>query len=278
MARFRYKSPNLNSRFNRAANIIAENISTIRGVVGIVATGGIGRGHSDKFSDLDLIIYADQKKVHEISKYIAIGQLHYKGMDFDTPVASYQKAMRHRTPSNYWSQAMRWTMENSKILYDTDNRIGDLLVEKVVFPESEQKILMRDNRHWADEILNYMYPTWEARGQVYNLAHILRQAADNIILWIYAKNRVFQPYLRKWLFYYLENDLVPEAKYFSVIKRLYTASIANLGQAGKTRLAMINLCEKIGMEINEISWDEVITKNSDNWEKASEKTRQYLSW
>jgi hypothetical protein len=277
MPKLCYKSSNKNRTFIRAAKIIAGRISTINGVIGIVATGGIGRGHSDEFSDLDLIVYADEKKYREIAKYIAIGQLHHKGLDFDTPVESYQKAKRRRSPSSYWSQAMRWTIENSRILYDPNGKVADLLAEKVVFPESERRRLMRDNRHWADEILNYMFPTWAARGQVYNLAHILRQAADNIILWIYAKNGKFQPYLRKWLFYYLENNMVPESCYFHIIKKAYVNPIATVRQANEMRAELFRLCDKIDIDIHEITWKEVLETNSRNWEKASEKTKHYLS-
>ncbi len=268
----------MNRTFSRAAGIIAGKIAKIDGVIGIIATGGIGRGHSDKFSDLDLIVYADEKKAKEIDKYIAIGQLHHKGLDYDTPVESYQKAMRRKSPSDYWSQALRWTLESSHILYDTKNRIAGMLAEKVIFPDSERRRLMNDHHHWADEILNYMYPTWEARGQVYHLAHILRQAADNIVLWIYAKNNKFQPYLRKWHFYYLENNMIPESRHFKIIKKAYTSPITTRKQADQMRRELINLCGKIGMNIVEVKWEDVLKKNSINWENASDKTKFYLDW
>jgi len=278
MAKLCYKSPNLNRTFIKAAGIIASKIATIDGVVGIVATGGIGRGHSDEFSDLDLIVYVDEKKYTEINKFIAVGQLYHKGIHYDTPVESYQKAMRRHSPSAYWSQALRWTLQNSIVLYDTGGRIKQLLAEKLVFPESERRRLMKENRHWADEILNYIYPTWEARGDIYNLAHILRQAAENIILWIYAKNGKFQPYLRKWLFYYLENNMIPESRHFDIIRKAFTDPIACMKQANRTRAELFRLCNTVGMEIHPIRWEEVLETNSRNWEKASEKTRHYLGW
>jgi len=273
-----YKGPNRNRTFIKAAKTIAAKIASIEGVIGIVATGGIGRGYSDSFSDLDLIVYADEKEFRKIAKYIAIGQLHYKGMDYDTPVESYQKAYRRRSPSTYWSQALRWTLQNSIILYDTKARIKKLLDEKLVFPKAEQRRLMEDNHHWADEILNYMYPTWEARGDIHNLAHLSRQAVENIILWTYAKNGVFQPYLRKWLFYYFENNLIPESIYFHIVKKAYTHPITGIRQAARMRAELFRLCEAVGMDIHPIKWEQVIETNSKNWERASEKARHYLGW
>lgn len=273
-----YNSTNLNRQFIRAAKIIAGKISHIDGVVGIIAAGGIGRGHSDEFSDLDMIVYADSVRVKEIGKYIAVGQLYYKGIHFDIPVESYQKARRYKVPSSYWSQAVRWTLKNSRILHDTEDRVAGLLAEKVVFPDSERKKLMKRYRLEANEILNYMFPTWEARGEVYNLAHLLRLATESIMLWIYARNRKFQPYLVKWLFYHLENGFVPEARFFPVIKKVYVNQINNLARAGKIRKELIELCGKLGMDIHEEKWSEVIETNSNNWKKASVKTRYYLSW
>jgi hypothetical protein len=278
MQKIIYRGPNLNRRFNKAAKTIADKIAAIDGVIGIVAVGGIGRGYSDKFSDLDLIVFADESRRKAIGEYIAVGQLHHKGIDFDIPVESYQKARRRRSPSTYWSQARRWTMENSSLLFDTEDRIATLLDEKVIYPDNERSRLMKDNRHWANEILNYMYPTWEARGQVYHLAHILRQAAENIILWIYAKNRKFQPYLRKWLFYHLENDSVPESRYFQIVKRVFTEPISTRREAAQMRDRLIRLCLDLGMEIQVVTWAEVVEANSRNWERASAKTKYYLSW
>lgn len=278
MKRTRYKSRNINSTFLRAAKIIAGRISTIDGVVGILAIGGIGRGFSDEYSDLDLIVYADEKEVRAIEKYIAVGQLYHKGMHYDTPVESFQKALRRRVPSKYWSQALRWTLENSKILYDTDDRVKSMLAEKVIFPEKERLQLMRDNRHWANEIINYMYPTWAARGRACNLAQILRHATEHIILWIYAKNGRFQPYLRKWLFYYLENKMVPESRYFHIIKKAVMRPIETMAQAKEARADLIRLCDRIGMDIQKIEWSDVLATNADNWKKASEKTKYFLDW
>ncbi len=278
MPRLCYRSRNRNRRFQAAAKTIAAKIAGIDGVVGIVAVGGIGRGHSDEFSDLDLIVYADHASRRKIGAYIAVGQLYHKGVQYDIPVVSYRMAMRRAVPSAYWSQELRWTLTDARIFHDTGNRIADMLSEKVIFPGSERNKLLRDNRHWADEILNYMFPTWKARGQAYNLAHLLRTAAEHIILWIYAHNGLFRPYMRKWPFYYLENGLVPESKYFAVIKRAYTASLSSLSEAETLRDDLFALCDRIDIGIKPIAWEKVLKINADNWIKASEKTRYYLSW
>ncbi len=273
-----YKGVNRYDEFLSAARIIAGKISQIDGVVGILATGGIGRGYCDDFSDLDLIVYTDHSKVREIDKYIAVGWLRYKEIDLDTPVESYQKALNQKSPSKYWSQVMRWDRENSQLLFDTDDRIANLLKEKLVFPDWEQKKLLSAYRENVDEHLNYNFQLWEMRGSAINLADSLIRAAQSVILWIYARNKEFQPYLSKWLFYHMETGRVPEAKYFSVLKKAYLAPVANIGQGRKIRADLLKVCKRIGIELEYENLKALHDKEDNNWLKAKDKTKFYLSW
>jgi predicted nucleotidyltransferase len=278
MNKVKYRDKNRYNEFLSAAQIISKKISKIKGVVGILATGGLGRGYCDDYSDLDLIVYVDDKKVKKIEKYIAVGYLRYKEIELDTPVESYQKALNHKSPSKYWSQVMRWDRENSQILFDTENRIKDLLKEKLVFPDWEQKKLLRKYRREVEEHLIYNFEIWRKRGDLINLSDSLVRATEHLILWIYAKNRKFQPYIPKWLFYYLENDLVPESTYFNIIKKTYLSSFKTISHARKIRNELLKLCEKIGIKFDYKDFEDLFAQNRNNWEKASEKTRYYLSW
>jgi hypothetical protein len=278
MNKVRYRDKNRYNEFLSAAQIISKKISKIKGVVGILATGGLGRGYCDDYSDLDLIVYVDDKKVKKIEKYIAVGYLRYKEIELDTPVESYQKALNHKSPSKYWSQVMRWDRENSQILFDTENRIKDLLKEKLIFPDWEQKKLLRKYRREVEEHLIYNFEIWEKRGDLINLSDSLVRATEHLILWIYAKNRKFQPYIPKWLFYYLENDLVPESTYFNIIKKTYLSSFKAISHARKIRNELLKLCEKIEIKFDYKDFEDLFAQNRNNWEKASEKTRYYLSW
>ena len=278
MKKVKYKSKNRYKEFLNAAKIIAKKISKIDGVVGILATGGLGRGHCDDFSDLDLIVYADEKKAKEIEKYIAVGFLRYKEIDFDTPVVSYQKALNEKSPSRLWSQVLRWDRENSQILFDRDGKIAKLLKEKLVFPDSEQKRILAYHGQLVDDLLNYDFRLWAKRGEVINMAHCLVQAAEHMILWIYAKNKKFRPYTTKWLFYHLENNSVPEAKYFPVIKKAYLSPIKTVKQAKSIRESLFKLSKKIGIKFYFEDLEALHKKSRENWKKTKDKTKYYLSW
>lgn len=85
------KSRNLNRRFGRPARIVSEKIPGVEGVVGMVAAGGIGRGHSDKFSSLDRIVSADESVARDTREYIAVVRLHDKEIRYDIPMESSRR-------------------------------------------------------------------------------------------------------------------------------------------------------------------------------------------
>ncbi len=278
MNKLKYKGKNRYNEFLSAAKKISSKIFKIDGIIGILATGGLSRGYCDDYSDLDLIIYADDKNFEEIKNYIAIGYLRYKNIELDTLVESYQKALNQKSPSEYWSQTARWDKKNSQILFDTDNKIKNLLKEKLIFPNWEQKDLLKEHREQINEYSIYTFELWKKRGSLINAKHSLIQALEHLILWIYAKNKKFQPYTSKWLFYYLENNLVPESRYFNLIKKLYLSPVKNVKQVKNVRNEIIKLSKKSGIKFDYENTKEFFEHDQKNWEKAPDKTKFYLSW
>ena len=187
-------------------------------------------------------------------------------------------ALRQKSPSRYWSQVMRWDRENSQILYDTDNRIRNMLKEKLIFPDSEQKELMKRRSREVQEYLWFHFDVWERRGEPVNVSHALVHGAENIILWIYAKNKRFQPYIPKWLFFHLENGSVPESKHFESLKAPFIEAIKSMEQARRIRNDLLRVCDDIGLKLKYEGIEDLQARSRENWEKASEKTKRYLSW
>jgi len=273
-----YRNDNRRDEFLQAAKAVSNKISTIEGVVGILATGGIARGYCDDYSDLDLIVYTNEEKVVEIGNYIAVGWLMHKNIGLDTPVESYEKALQADSPSDYWSQVMRWDRQNSILLFDSENRIRDLLRAKLVFPEWERQQLQKEYADKVEEYLVYSFDMWEQRGALVNLADLLITSTKYLIQWIYASNGKFQPYLPKWLFYYLENGQVPEAEFFDIIQKPFVGPITTAEEARQIRDELLDLCGKIGLRFRFGTINEVFQHCRYNWEQASARTKHYLSW
>lgn len=55
------KGKNQIRKFRRIAEGLTSNISPYEGVAGIVFVGGLVRGFTDKFSDLDIIVFLNRK-------------------------------------------------------------------------------------------------------------------------------------------------------------------------------------------------------------------------
>ena len=278
MAQSIYKGKNRYEEFLAAAKSIAKKISTIDGVIGILATGGIGRGFCDDLSDLDLIIYVDEKHFDSIYKYINVGYLRYKKIELDTPVENFQYEHKQESPSSHWTQALRWDRENSIILYDSDKKVKNLLKDKLVFPDKEQKELLNKYEEVVNDYLVYHFLVWERRGCPFHLGYTINKVIENLIYWIYAKNKKFQPYTPKWIFYHLENDTIPESKYKNEIFDIFTKSVRSSKEAKLVKESIVKICKKVDFPIIDFNEKASAKNNEQNWKQASENTRKYLSW
>nr|MBN2278732.1 nucleotidyltransferase domain-containing protein [candidate division Zixibacteria bacterium] len=273
-----YKGTNRYQTFLKAGRTITDKISRLNGVVGILGTGSIGRRFGDRHSDLDLIVYANREHVKNIDRLVSIGWIEYKGISYDIVVRTYEKALKAKSPSAYWTQVMRWDRQNSQILYDSDNRIRDLLKSKLVYPDREQKKLMARYHREIHEYLVFFPDMWATRGSLYNVVDALGRAVQSIILWIYAKNKVFEPFISKWLFYHLEEKTIPEHIYLKTLTRVFSGRVRNLEDALRCRDELLNLCNRIGLNWEVYNLNEVSERCQKNWVKISPESHRLLTW
>jgi hypothetical protein len=272
-----YRGENRYQELLSAARGVSAKISELEGVVGILATGGLGRGYCDIYSDLDMIVYADEERKDEIAKIVSVGVMHH-GIDLDIEVRSYQEAFLQEVPSAYWSQVNRWDHQNSQTMYDPKGLLNELMKEKLIFPEAERRELMDHHRSGLEEQLRINFELWEGRGEIHNLAHSIRSGVEHFVLWIYARNGEFQPFLSKWMFYHLENDFVPESEHLELIVAAYTAPLTTPQEARDMRDRLLDLCSALGMEWSFGSIQELLERNMRKWEECSDLSKYYLSW
>jgi len=273
-----YRGRNRYRTFLKAGEVISRNISRMDGVVGIVGGGAIGRQFGDRFSDLDLTVYAHSDHVKSLDKVVSIGWIEYKGVDFDIVVASYEKALGAKSPSKYWTQLRRWDQQNTQIMYDTGDRVKDLLKSKLVYPDSEQKKLLRKYHQETHEYIVFFPEMWAERGWLYNIVDSLMKGVQTIVLWIYARNKAFEPFMPKWPFFHFENNSIPESKYLKRLTRVYTDPIKTIRAAMRIREDLLELCGDIGMRWEVYSTEQAQERCRKNWRKVSEDTRKALTW
>jgi len=273
-----YRGPNRYRTLLKAGRNITGKIARLGGAVGVLGTGALGRRFGDRYSDLDLTVYAHAHAVRRLRRLVSIGWISFKGVEFDIVVVPFETAEKAGVPSRFWTQVRRWDHQNSQILCDNRDRIKKLLAEKLVYPDAEQERLLARYRDEVHEHLVFFPELWAERGQLYNVFDALVGAVKNIVLWIYAKNKVFEPYLPKWLFYHLENRTVPEHVYLDSLISIYTRPVTTIAGAMRVRDDLLKLCERIGLDWDVYSVAEAHERAVRNWRKVPEESKRLLSW
>lgn len=273
-----YRGSNRYRTFLKAGKIIAAKIAPLPGVVGVLGAGSIGRRFGDKYSDLDLIVYAHHHARQRLERLVSVGWTSYRGMDFDIPVMCYETAVKAKVPSKYWTQVVRWDHQQSQILHDTDNRIRRLLQEKLIYPEEERKRLLDKCQQEVHEHLVFLPELWADRGSLYNVIDTLMRGVQSMVLWIYAKNKVFEPHVGKWLFFHLETKAVPEHEFLDELTQVHGTVVRSTAGAMRIRENLLGVCDRIGLKWEVYSWSEAHRRCVSNWEKASQKTKAILKW
>jgi len=273
-----YRGRNRYRTFLKAGRTIAGRIAALDGTVGVLGTGAIGRRFGDRFSDLDLVVYARTDAVRAISRLVSVGWIRYRGMDFDIVVESYERACKAGSPSIYRSQVRRWDVQNSQILHDTDDRVKDLLQAKLVYPDSERRSMMARYQQEVHEYLVFFPELWAERGQLYNVVDALHRAVQSMVLWIYAKNKVFEPYIPKWLFWHCETETVPEHVYLTRLTEIHTTGLRSIAAAMRAREKLLRVCEEIGLTFEVNGFDEARVRALRNWKRTDDATRRILAW
>jgi len=273
-----YGGRNRYRTFVKAGRTITAKIARLDGVVGVLGTGSIGRRFGDYYSDLDLIVYAHKGAVKDLRRLISIPLVGFKGMLYDIPVEDYEQALKAPVPSKMWSQVVRWDRQNGEVLYDSDGRLKALLEEKLVYPDTERQARLTRYRRRAHEHLVFYPPMWAERGQLYHVVDSLVRGVEETVLWIYAKNKLFEPYIAKWLFFHLENGAAPESRYLPVLTEVFTGGIRSLSAAMKLRERLLGVCAEIGLDWDIYSEEEALLRGKARWEKMSPESRRILEW
>ncbi len=262
----------------KAGKTITSKIAELEGVIGVLGTGSIGRRFGDRFSDLDMTVYAESAAVRRLSRSIAVGWLSYKGVSFGVPVESHDRALKAGVPSEFWTQVQRWHHQNSQILFDPEGQFKNLLQEKLIYSDEERQRLVNLYQDEVHEHLVFFPEMWAEGGSLYNVLDALTRAVRYVLLWIYARRGVFEPYMAKWPFYHLELKTVPEHVHLITLTRVYTDRIGSLKAAFGYRKELLNLCDQIGLAWEVNSTEEALERCANNWKATPEETKRLLSW
>jgi len=179
------KGKNLVKQHMRIAKEISERLKKYKGVIGIVALGGVARGYSDKFSDIDIIVFCE-KKIENFP--IREEEFEFKGTTIDIGVCVLEDEAK-----KFWDQGVRWAFSDSIILYDPKGEIRAFLKNKLIYPENERKEILIENMTQCEWHCNAMALGWIYRGDIVSAHYSVNCALECFIKVLFALNKEFDP-------------------------------------------------------------------------------------
>jgi predicted nucleotidyltransferase len=193
------KTKNINKEYLKIAKEYVKEISSHQGVIGVAVGGGIGRGHSDVHSDIDLYIYLDSKTYKKWKKKAPIKEKchRWKGYKLETYFIDYDKEIK----SHDWIIEDRWERQHHFPLFDTKSRIKNLLSKKVSWRKGEKEELLDERLHRASWYIE-LPEDFISRGDVAQSHYLINVIINWIFDIVFLQNSYFIPW-PKWKLHYV---------------------------------------------------------------------------
>ncbi len=163
-------------------------------IVGIVFLGAIVRGYFDQFADIDIAI------IKKEGSELPLTDKFYKVEDLEVQVWSsdYKNEL-----SNPWDMAKRWTYSQGQIYYDPQDKICQLLKEKVPLKPEEKKWLMMSGLTLSEWYINRLTKLWVERGNIISAHHMFDQGLIYFFDMLFGLNNELVADM-KWRYYCAE--------------------------------------------------------------------------
>jgi len=219
------KGENQIGKFSEVAERLVSKISSYEGVSGIVLLGGIARGFTDKFSDLDVttILGTDDGFLRTKIRDTALAEEKCSGIEIDMELHLLEDIK-----SAEWDEIERWEFSKAKIVSDPEGETKEVLTRKLMVPEdfwTEHIAACAEYIEWyccpIEESVSTIAEAWVERGDVVSAHHCLNYGVELMLKMIFALNREFLPPPKWKLFYSYRLRWLPE-EYKELVKEAMT--------------------------------------------------------
>lgn len=183
----------------KIAKEYVKKISSNKGVIGVAVGGGLGRGHSDEFSDVDIFVYLTDKGYNKWSKNppLRVGSFKRGKCTVDIEIFNFNK---ENNPKKSWKIEDRWERQSHFTLFDTNKKVEKLLKEKCVWEKGERQNLLKELLKKCEWYL-WISGTFIKRGDLKQAQYHLNIVIDWILDIVFLKNNHFIPW-SKWKLHY----------------------------------------------------------------------------
>jgi predicted nucleotidyltransferase len=163
-------------------------------VIGIVFLGAIVRGYFDHFADIDIAVFKKQNSEVSLTKKF------YKVEDIEVQIWLSDYESELTIP---WDMAKRWTYSQCQIYFDSQDKISQLLKEKVPLNPEEKKWLMMSGLTLSEWYINRLTQLWVERGNIISAHHMFDQGIIYFFDMLLGLNDELVPDM-KWRYYCVE--------------------------------------------------------------------------
>jgi len=228
--RIRSSDPTLLVKATRIADEFAKQYICDE-VVGIVLLGAVVRGYFDKSADIDIAIFKKQGTTISIDKKFYT----IEGIEVQVWLSDYESEL-----TTDWDMSRRWTYSRSKIYYDPQGKITQLLVEKVPLKPEERQWLLMSNFVLSEWYFNRLTQLWVERGNLKSAHHMFDQGLNYFFEMLFALNNQLSADM-KWRYYCTEQlERVP-THYQERIKSIMLLNSFSLEELERRRSAFMEM-------------------------------------
>lgn len=191
------KSENKIDEFMEKLRNNLKRFESLEGVVGITLNGGMSRGYADHLSEIDLVIYLDEK-YYELwnngGSPIPEGITKFDGYLYDIKLACLEEEKK-----KVWSGVALWDLSYAKILYDPCGVIKELMLDKL--KENPKPLQAEGTLFSCWWYFRLAGDIWIHRGDTVQGHHMLNSAAAKLVEALFLANGEYVPH-EKWIMHF----------------------------------------------------------------------------
>ena len=163
-------------------------------IVGVVFLGAIARGYFDPSADIDIAIFKKEGSEIPITKKF------YKTEDIEVQIYLSDYECELIDP---WDMAKRWTYSQSQIYFDPQEKIIQMLKDKVPLKLEERRWLMMSGLTLSEWCINRLTQVWIERGNIISAHHMFDQGLIYFFNMLFGLNNELVADM-KWRYYCVE--------------------------------------------------------------------------
>lgn len=198
------KGENLLNQFEPVSERLVSEISSVKGVSGIILLGGLARKFIDKFSDIDITVLLETPSdplKRRIWKICA--EEKSNGADIDLEIYS---------PADFkakaWDDMDRWEYSHAKVVFDPEGETSKTIADRLKVPKNFWTNRIAADVEYVkwyycplDEAVGTISEAWVERGNLAAAHYCLNYAVEVMLELVFALNKEFLP-PPKWRLHY----------------------------------------------------------------------------